>query len=47
MSTLSGHNGNRNMGDKLSKKENDFQKLNKQSTMLYLHHHHNQNNIVN
>jgi hypothetical protein len=22
-----------------SKKENNFQKLNKQSTMLYLHHH--------
>lgn len=33
-------------GSKLSKKENDFQKLNKQSTMLYLHHHNNQQSIV-
>jgi hypothetical protein len=44
MRSGSGHHGsqlsNNNEG-RLSKKENDFQKLNKQSTMLYLHHNPN------
>lgn len=45
---LTNHSSSRMLPiDKHSKKENDYQKLNKQTTMLYLHHHHNQNNIAN
>lgn len=49
MRSGSGHHGsqlNNNNEGRLSKKENDFQKLNKQSTMLYLHHNPNQVNLV-
>ena len=48
MRSGSGHHGSQlsNNESRLSKKENDFQKLNKQSTMLYLHHNPNQVNLV-